>query len=313
MKKTLFRWMAFALIIFAFAGTSLGTRTVNVATKLAKVTGLAVADQDDDEIDLTWNRVSGASGYQVYRYDSTSKKWTLIQTTSKTYAEIENLSSAKKYKFKVRAYSSDNGSTVYGTRSDTLTAYTEPDEVKGVTAASTSSGSVTLTWKKTARTTSYQVYLYDSTKGKYVRKTTVSGTSTTINGLTSGTTCRFKIRAYKLGTDGVKYYGDFSDVCKVRVSGTTTSSSGNTSSEGNSGNNTAAADSGSYIGITKAKSIALTDAGVTESTVRDLEAEFDWEKGVAVYEVSFEYGNYEYDYEINAITGAILEKKVERD
>ncbi|MCD8010283.1 MAG: PepSY domain-containing protein [Lachnospiraceae bacterium] len=154
-------------------------------------------------------------------------------------------------------------------------------------------------WSKVSRATKYQVYIYDTAQKKYVRKTTVSGTSATISGLSSGTTYKFKVRAYLLSDSGKnKYYGDFSDVYKVT---TTAKSSSSTSA------------SSTYIGTAKAKSIALADAGVTESKVHDLEVEKDKENGVVVYEVSFDYNGYEYDYTINATSGKILEKEVDRD
>lgn len=69
-----------------------------------------------------------------------------------------------------------------------------------------------------------------------------------------------------------------------------------------------------YIGNAKAKSIALTDAGLKESNVYDLEIDFDSENGVLVYEVDFKTKSYEYEYEINAKTGKIvLEQKEKND
>ena len=61
----------------------------------------------------------------------------------------------------------------------------------------------------------------------------------------------------------------------------------------------------------KAKSIALNDAGLKESKVRQLEVELDREDNK--YEVDFEYNGKEYSYEINATTGKIIDKEVERD
>ena len=61
-----------------------------------------------------------------------------------------------------------------------------------------------------------------------------------------------------------------------------------------------------YIGVEKAKSIALKDAGVSGATF--VKAKLDSEDGVKVYDVEFYKGNVEYDYEIDAITGKILEK-----
>lgn len=55
----------------------------------------------------------------------------------------------------------------------------------------------------------------------------------------------------------------------------------------------------------EAKSIALNHAGLKEVDVRGLEIELDYEKGVHVYEVSFESGKYDYDYDIDAYTGAV--------
>ncbi|MDY5509733.1 anti-sigma-I factor RsgI family protein [Dysosmobacter sp.] len=66
-------------------------------------------------------------------------------------------------------------------------------------------------------------------------------------------------------------------------------------------------------GITadKAKSIALADAGVSESAALGLQVKQDWDDGVALYEVEFRSGGAEYEYDIRLSDGAIL--KSERD
>ena len=68
-----------------------------------------------------------------------------------------------------------------------------------------------------------------------------------------------------------------------------------------------------YIGTSKAKSVALNNANISESSTRDLEVEFDYENGRAIYEVGFKYKNKEYEYEIDAKTGRILYKNIEAD
>ena len=65
------------------------------------------------------------------------------------------------------------------------------------------------------------------------------------------------------------------------------------------------------IGLEKAKEIALKHAGLKKSEVTKLKAERDRDDGIVKYEVEFEKGRMEYDYEINAETGKIL--KAEKD
>ena len=67
------------------------------------------------------------------------------------------------------------------------------------------------------------------------------------------------------------------------------------------------------IGHAKATSIALNHAGVDANTVYDMNTELDVENGIIVYEVEFKSGNIEYDYEIDAATGAILRHETELD
>ena len=60
------------------------------------------------------------------------------------------------------------------------------------------------------------------------------------------------------------------------------------------------------IGIEKAKEIAMSHAGVSAGSVSFVKAKLDTEDGVKVYDIEFYSGNVEYDYEINAATGAIV-------
>lgn len=67
----------------------------------------------------------------------------------------------------------------------------------------------------------------------------------------------------------------------------------------------------SIIDKNTAKEISTNHAGV--SNIYDYEIELDKENGVNIYEIEFKSGNYEYSYEINAITGAIIKYKREID
>ncbi|MDY3025819.1 MAG: PepSY domain-containing protein [Candidatus Faecivicinus sp.] len=61
----------------------------------------------------------------------------------------------------------------------------------------------------------------------------------------------------------------------------------------------------------KARSIALADAGLSASDVTFTKSKLDREDGVLVYEIEFVTSSAEYEYEINAASGKIVEKKVE--
>ena len=68
----------------------------------------------------------------------------------------------------------------------------------------------------------------------------------------------------------------------------------------------ASSASGNYISADRAKQIALNDAGVKEANAVFLRANLDWDDGRMKYEVEFYSGTTEYDYDIDAVTGAIL-------
>lgn len=76
--------------------------------------------------------------------------------------------------------------------------------------------------------------------------------------------------------------------------------------------NTGAQQNGSTqasAGITesKAKEIALADAGLSSSQVTFIKSKLDWDDGRQVYDVEFYTSDYkEYDYEIDASTGKIV-------
>lgn len=73
---------------------------------------------------------------------------------------------------------------------------------------------------------------------------------------------------------------------------------------GNSNRNNQSAN---YIDLNKAKEIAFADLNVKEDQVSYLRTEFNYDDGIAEYEVDFTYNSAEYDYEIDALSGTINE------
>lgn len=79
------------------------------------------------------------------------------------------------------------------------------------------------------------------------------------------------------------------------------------------GNNNGAGVTGTVIGETQAREIALAHAGVSADSVYGYEFELDYDNGQAVYEIEFKAGGYDYSYDINATTGTILQSKKKSD
>ncbi len=67
-----------------------------------------------------------------------------------------------------------------------------------------------------------------------------------------------------------------------------------------------------YIGIEKAKEIVLNHAKLTNNQANFNKIELDVDYNIATYEIEFYYNYYEYDYEINALTGEIIKYEKER-
>ncbi|MBE6639487.1 MAG: hypothetical protein E7616_08600 [Ruminococcaceae bacterium] len=65
-------------------------------------------------------------------------------------------------------------------------------------------------------------------------------------------------------------------------------------------------DEGEFIGVEKAKEIALTHADVLPNDAVFEIVEWDMKKGSAVYNVEFTTKNGEYEYDIHAVTGEII-------
>ena len=76
---------------------------------------------------------------------------------------------------------------------------------------------------------------------------------------------------------------------------------------GNPSDTAGGSSSGSLIGEAAAQAKALAHAGLTASQVTFVRSQLDWDDGRRVYDVEFYTTDYrEYDYEIDAYTGAVL-------
>ena len=258
---------------------------ISNAVTLARPTGVTAAEKDNDEVTLKWNPVEGASGYEVWRYSTSLKKWVLEERKNENNAEIDDLLSANIYKFKVRPFAvRADGSVLYGDYSAEFKTVTEPNDVNNLRASSKTKNTITLSWNSVKRADKYQVYIYDKTTGKWDRLITTSKLSYTAKNLDSGTSYKFRVRPYRDALDA-KVYGDYENITVKTTTGSTTSSG--------------------TVTLSKAKSIALNYAGISSSAATFTKAYKDYDDGVTVYEIEFYAGDYEYEFEINAKTGTV--------
>lgn len=194
---------------------------VSVTTPPAKVSGVSTAVRSSTYLTLSWDKVSGASGYRIYKYNTSSKPYEKVTTISKGSTvsyKITGLTVATEYQFKVRAYKKTDTGTLWGSSSSAYKDCTKPAQTKNLKAA-TKTSAVTLTWSKVARAGGYRIYRYNSKTKKYEKIATVKGNKTFSyknTKLKKGSTMKYKVRAYKT-YNGTNYYGAYSEVVSIKV------------------------------------------------------------------------------------------------
>ena len=70
---------------------------------------------------------------------------------------------------------------------------------------------------------------------------------------------------------------------------------------------TQTASQAEYIGLDAAKAVALEDAGVQETSAQFSTAGLDKRNGIDYYDVEFTANGREYEYDIDAVTGVVID------
>ncbi len=199
-----------------FKGKYSGVKRLYFTIK-PRVTKSITAKQTTSSITLSWTKVTGATGYRVYKYNSKTKKYDHIASVIKcTSYNISKLKAGTAYKFKIRAYTKDDG-TIWGSYSSVFETATKPATPK-ITKLTTTKGKAALVWSNVAGESGYQVY-YSIKKDSGYKKV-ASYKTNVVKGskskLTSGKKYYFKVRAYKKTSSGT-VYSSWSSVKSIKI------------------------------------------------------------------------------------------------
>jgi uncharacterized repeat protein (TIGR02543 family) len=171
---------------------------------------------------ISWNKVTGAAGYEIWRAASKAGKYSKIYTAkSGSTVSYKNtgLTAGKTYYYRVRAYRKASGKTVYTDYSDIKYAKPVPATPGGVKAVKASATSVKISWGKVSGASGYEIYYNTAKTGTYKNLTTINKGTTasyTKTGLAKGKTYYFEVRAYRT-VSGKKVYGSFSAIVSAKL------------------------------------------------------------------------------------------------
>lgn len=157
-----------AVPISADADMPIMVQSQNIKTVLPKLTAKSYSYS---KIKLSWDKVDGASGYQIYRATKESGKYTRIATVGAEKTEYINtkLTCGKTYYYKLRAYQVKNGKKVYSKYSTKISCYAKPNKVKNASVKFTVGGIdyFDLDWDKVSGASGYQLQVKPASTGKW--------------------------------------------------------------------------------------------------------------------------------------------------
>ena len=142
---------------------------------------------------LTWNAVSGATSYKVYRATSQNGTYSLLGAVTATSYTNTGAKAGTTYYYRVKACN-DAGLSPYSNIVSGKAKAAAP-AAPSVTAGNSSTGKPRLTWKAVSGAVSYRIYRSESRGTGYSLLGTTSSTSYVNTGAAAGKTYYYRVKA----------------------------------------------------------------------------------------------------------------------
>ena len=145
-------------------------------------------------VKVSWDKVSGATSYYVYRKAGNATSWSKIATTSGSSYTDKNVKSGTTYKYCIKALNSSVQSKAGSTSYKTIKFLSAPT----ISSVSSSKTGITVNWKSVTGASGYIVYRKTGS-GSYSKLATVKGESNVSyldENAQKGGTYTYAVRAY---------------------------------------------------------------------------------------------------------------------
>lgn len=192
-------------------GNYKGTRKLTFKILPKKVASFKAAERTSATIKLKWKKSASVTGYQIYQYNTKTRKYKKIKTikAKTTSITVKNLSPCTTYRFKIRAYKKSGKSMYYGAYSKVLKVQTRL-ETPHMEVTSTRMGQAVVSWKKVSKASGLELSYRKGSEGYQTISNVTKNQNDRlfVSELQEGAAYTFRMRAYRV-TDGKKVYSDY--------------------------------------------------------------------------------------------------------
>ena len=174
------------------------TGEVSGLVTLGSVSGVNAWASAYNRIELTWNKLSYATGYEIYYSTSPDSGYQFLKRVGKGASKFKwsKAQCGTTYYFQIRPIQKVKKVTNYGTFSNAVSAMTTIG-TPSATVKKVTYDSMTLRWKAVKGAKGYKIYVSDSADGSYQYYMTTKRTSNVLKKLEAGRTYYFKVTAFR--------------------------------------------------------------------------------------------------------------------
>lgn len=174
------------------------TGEVSGLVTLGSVSGVNAWASAYNRIELTWNKLSYATGYEIYYSTSPDSGYQFLKRVGKGASKFKwsKAQCGTTYYFQIRPIQKVKKVTNYGTFSNAVSAMTTIG-TPSATVKKVTYDSMTLRWKAVKGAKGYKIYVSDSADGSYQYYMTTKRSSNVLKKLEAGRTYYFKVTAFR--------------------------------------------------------------------------------------------------------------------